>query len=344
MKKWVLLLPLCALLACAAPKAETPAPTEAPAAETPAASLEAARVIDKLEVVSRPNKLDYNAGEMFDPTGLVVNAIYSDGTVEENIPWEDPRTVLTAKMASVMVECSGKMLRLSVNVIVAGNGDEYDVSALKPVSDSPLDGKTFFWLGSSVTFGAESKQQSIADFFGRKYGVNTIKEAVSGTSLATYRDKSYVERLDKAIENGAAPSVDAFICQLSTNDTKFTDQRGMILPDVVTDPAAFDTATAAGAIEYIIARAKETWDCPVYFYTNPPTGDAAYASLVELLGQAAEKWGVTVIDLYGDAAFLDITEDERALYMADSIHPTKAGYSVWWLPKFEEALLPQSQN
>ena len=60
--------------------------------------------------------------------------------------------------------------------------------------------------------------------------------------------------------------------------------------------------------------------------------------MVKGLYQIAEKWNVTVIDLYSDEAFNDITEAERALYMSDPIHPTKAGYREWWLPKFEEAL------
>ena len=113
---------------------------------------------------------------------------------------------------------------------------------------------------------------------------------------------------------------------------------GQIFPDFITDSTAFDTATTFGAIEYIIARVRETWDCPIYFYTNPPTGNPAYGTMVKGLYQIAEKWNVTVIDLYSDEAFNDITEAERALYMSDPIHPTKAGYREWWLPKFEEAL------
>ena len=30
-----------------------------------------------------------------------------------------------------------------------------------------------------------------------------------------------------------------------------------------------------------------------------------------------------------------------ALYMADPIHPTKAGYLKWWTPKIEEGLYAQ---
>ena len=29
---------------------------------------------------------------------------------------------------------------------------------------------------------------------------------------------------------------------------------------------------------------------------------------------------------------------QRELYMADLIHPTKAGYREWWTPVFEKAL------
>ena len=46
-----------------------------------------------------------------------------------------------------------------------------------------------------------------------------------------------------------------------------------------------------------------------------------------------------MIDLFRDDAFNDITPEQYALYMADEIHPTRAGYRDWWLPRFEEALL-----
>jgi len=39
--------------------------------------------IAKLDVVSQPNKLDYNIGDRFDPTGMACKAIYSDGSEVE---------------------------------------------------------------------------------------------------------------------------------------------------------------------------------------------------------------------------------------------------------------------
>ena len=45
--------------------------------------------------------------------------------------------------------------------------------------------KTIIFLGSSVTYGAASGGVSFADVICRNYGYNMIKEAVSGTTLAS---------------------------------------------------------------------------------------------------------------------------------------------------------------
>ena len=182
----------------------------------------------------------------------------------------------------------------------------------------------------------------MADFFAKKWSCTSVKEAVSGTTLSTKAPNSYVERFEKYLQNAdRAEHLDGFICQLSTNDTRYPDDLGIIMPAFITGSNAFDTATTFGAMEYIIAKAKETWDCPVYFYTNPPYSNAVYPGMVDSLVKIAEKWDVKVIDLYHDEQFNQISDEQRALYMSDSVHPTKAGYREWWLPKFEEALIPE---
>ena len=60
--------------------------------------------------------------------------------------------------------------------------------------------------------------------------------------------------------------------------------------------------------------------------------------MVDLLLQIAEKWDVPVIDLWNDAAFNAVSEEKRALWMADPIHPTQAGYLEWWSPYMEATL------
>lgn len=212
-----------------------------------------------------------------------------------------------------------------------GNADRYAVSQVKPSGDETLKGKTVIFLGSSVTYGAASLGESFADDLSARLQCNVVKEAVSGTTLSTTSPNSYVTRLD----NIKTRQADLFICQLSTNDasqkkplSEVTDSERM---------EDFDTDTVAGAMEYIIAYAKDKWDCPVVFYTNPKYDSDEYAAMVELLYEIRDKWGIGVIDLWTELP--EITEVERALYMADAIHPTRAGYLEWWTPVMEKDII-----
>lgn len=322
------------LSACGAGAPPAPADTASPpGSEAPA--------VWKLTVAQPPERLDYEEGDSFDPAGVVIDAKLEDGTVVENVAYEgiivnEPltRTTLFAKFVY-----GGQTVEQKINVTLKGNREEYGVDCTQAVPDSPLAGKVLFWLGSSVTEGASSGGESMADFLAKKHGAVCIKEAVSGTTLADRSDSSYVSRFDRCLASEErVEQVDAFICQLSTNDKGAPEGFGAVTPEEVRDAAAFDTSTTFGAMEYIIARAREAWDCPIYFYTNPPMEDEHYGEMVDALEQLAEKWGVTVIDLYRDEAFNDLTEEERSLYLADRIHPTRAGYREWWLPKFELAL------
>ena len=347
MKKWIALgLSMLFLLGCAAPEAVAPPKTETQTVEvtsTETKTQDGPATVDKLQVVHNPDKMEYLSGEIFDPTGLIINAIMSDGTVRENVPFEveNGDTPISNRMASVNILCEGKKLMLSIKVAVAGNAEQYSVANTETVADSPVKGNVYYWLGSSVTFGASSEEESMVDFFAKKYDCTCIKEAVSGTTLNGANTASYVARFTRYLESEQRAShLDGFICQLSTNDTKNPDGFGIVMPDFITDSEAFDTNTTCGSIEYIIAKAHETWDCPVYFYINPRYKNPAYDTMVETMLRIAEKWDVKLIDLYHDEAFNAVSEEDYRLYMADPVHPTKAGYRDWWLPKFAEVILP----
>lgn len=213
-----------------------------------------------------------------------------------------------------------------------GNADAYDVSLVLPSRTSSLAGRTIVFLGSSVTVGALSMGQACADYLARKCGVLAYKEAVSGTTLCddAHDGSSYVERL------GTIPTsmhVDAFVCQLSTNDAWKGKPMG-----TVTSEGPYDTATVAGAMQHVVTYARETWRCPVVFYTGTYFESVEYAQMVELLMQVSELMDVLVIDLYHDEEMRAVNAEDYALYMHDPVHPTKAGYELWWTPKFEEAL------
>lgn len=210
---------------------------------------------------------------------------------------------------------------------MAGNADQYSVQNVEQLNDSPLEGMNICYLGSSVTYGASSLQESFVEFIAKRNGTTYVKEAISGTTLVTTGagGGSYVSRMKKFDKSA---KFDLFVCQLSTNDASQNKPLGSI--------DSTDTTTVCGAINTIIDYAKETWNCPVIFYTNAYYESESYSAMVAAVKEIATVKEIGVIDLYTDAAFNDITSEQRSLYMADKIHPTKAGYLEWWTPKMEQ--------
>ncbi len=213
-----------------------------------------------------------------------------------------------------------------------GNYGNYKLTETEE-SDSPINGKTIIFLGSSVTYGYGSLGTSFVDFLEKTDGIIPVKEAVSGTTLADIKDNSYISRLKRIDKTVAA---DAFVCQLSTNDATKNIPLGIISSDY--NPDSFDTSTVAGAIEYIIHYVKNTWSCPVLFYTQAKYDSENYAEMVNLLYKIQEKWDIIIIDLWNNDNINNITAEQKKLYLVDNIHPTKAGYKEWWLPEIQKSL------
>ena len=207
-----------------------------------------------------------------------------------------------------------------------GNAIEYDINNVSLAEPGILTGKRILFLGSSVTFGTASGGVSFADYIAKRNGCECLKEAVGGTTLVSGK-YSYFRRLKQVDKNR---SFDFFVCQLSTNDAATQKPLGT--------SADRTDDTVLGAINAIVSYVRETWGCPIVFYTNTYFESDAYAAMVNGLKELAEKEDFGVIDLYTDEAFNTISDEQRKLFMFDSIHPTMAGYLVWWTPKMEEYL------
>lgn len=229
-------------------------------------------------------------------------------------------------------------------LLLAGNRAEFAPHLRRP---SALAGVRAYVLGSSVAFGSAARGLSFADDLADTYGVIVTKEAVPGTTLSTAHPNSYVERLERLPD--AAP--DVLIVQLSTNDAA--------RPDVTLgQPHDIEPVTASGALATIVARGRERWGAglPILVFTGSrfsPKHPARrrYEDLVALARALADREGVALLDLYhatlrlpdGEAAALasftnDVPAAQRRLFLADDIHPTRAGYRDWWTPAFVEAL------
>lgn len=228
----------------------------------------------------------------------------------------------------------------------AGNAPEFCANRIIRREDSPLAGKTIYWLGSSVTEGSASLSEAVPEMLAQLTGCTCAKEALPGTTFFTDEtdegQMSYVKRLQLTKKLDKTAKIDAFICQISTNDAMRPDLFGEILQGDGTD---FDLSTTLGGVEFIISYVNETWHCPIFFYSGSWFNSDNYAREVEAVKKIAEKWNargvkVGVIDLFNDQAFNALVdEDLHAIMMSDSIHPKKAGYALWWTPYFEQYLL-----
>ena len=180
-----------------------------------------------------------------------------------------------------------------------------------------LRNKTVLFLGSSVTYGSASGGVSFVDVLGERYGINCIKEAVSGTTLVDINEKSYVSRL-KAVDTGLRP--DLFVCQLSTNDAK----------------KKLDIAQIEEAICFVLDYVRRVFGCPAVFYTGTYFEDEVYSKMIGILYKLKERYDFHILDLYHDKDMLSVSDEDYQRYMKDKIHPTLTGYTEWWTPKFKE--------
>ena len=178
-----------------------------------------------------------------------------------------------------------------------------------------LNGKTVLFLGSSVTCGSAAGGISFAEIMEERCGIRSIKEAVSGTTLADIDGRSYVSRL-KTVDKST--HVDLFICQLSTNDA--TKQ---IEPQKIEE-----------AICFIVEYVRDVFGCPIVFYTGTYYESEAYGQMVQLLYRLQARYGFSILDLYNDEDMRAVSREDYRRYMRDPIHPTVLGYREWWTPKF----------
>lgn len=188
------------------------------------------------------------------------------------------------------------------------------------------------FLGSSVTYGDDG--YSMCEYIRETTGYDVVKWAVSGTTLADISDESYVSRLQQQIDT--QDNCDCFVCQLSTNDASNDIPLGKIGDTkLISD---FDVLTVTGAIEYIITRVREKWNCPVVFYTGTYMEKKNYPEMVDALLKLKEKWHFEIIDLWNDPQMRAVNPEDYKLYMNNPTHPSKLGYQKWWGPKFVEGL------
>ena len=200
-----------------------------------------------------------------------------------------------------------------------GNDEIFDLQNVKEIKESPIKNRMIAYLGSSVTYGYKSEGVSFVEYISKRNSSYYIKEAVSGTTLVDNSEISYYSRLKKIDKN---KKIDLFICQFSTNDAYMK----------------YEVKDIMVALSNIVSYIKSTWGCSVIVYTSPYFFSPYYEIMVNELKKEQTKLGIYLIDMYSDEGFNKIDDNEKDLYMADPVHPTKAGYLLWLTPYMEKEI------
>ena len=83
--------------------------------------------IDHISIVKEPDKLNYIEGQVFDPAGMIIEATYNDGTVEEITDYIYLVRPLTKEDTKITISCDGNNAEQEINVYkkaIAGSDDD----------------------------------------------------------------------------------------------------------------------------------------------------------------------------------------------------------------------------
>lgn len=252
--------------------------------------------------------------------GSVVELFDGDALIAARVFGKDGKAVTTigstAKDGFILVgwsELKGVEPTIADSAVTAAPAVLYGSWTRQPL---------YYFLGSSVTYGSATGGRSFVEEIAALYPIAYDKQAISGTTLVDNGANSYVQRLVSRFDPTVAP--DRLIVQLSTNDASQNQPLGTVSDSK--SSADFDKTTVIGAMEFIIAYAKETWDCPVAFYTNPYYNNATYEKMIDALYELQEKWDIMIFDFYYYVDMEELPAATLSSYMADSIHPNATGY------------------
>lgn len=209
-----------------------------------------------------------------------------------------------------------------------------------------LSGKRLLSFGDSIMYGMGNGGEGISDMIAGKYGMTAADYSVSGATFGVYDDRSHIpDQVRQAINE--QKTADVILINGGTNDAVLCSQGAMSAGFL---PGMFDEDTFSGGMETSLALIGQYWRGVPLIYVRAHDMALCADAVERLFGEhavtIADKWSVSVADVYSDTAFNAADELIRNKYTyyneqrgrADSIHPTALGYAKYYLPLITEKL------
>lgn len=213
-----------------------------------------------------------------------------------------------------------------------GNDAKYNPETLEQ-RNTVLSSKRILWLGSSFSASTGSAGITLCDYLAQINDAEIINESLEHSYLSSTMQNSAVKRIRSSL--ALVSHADCLVIEVSPIDAQLT--HGDISDSQ--DRFTFKLKTTIGALEYLIAYAKELWNPTIILFTLPYCSDPSYEQLITKVHQVSDKWNVHLIDMYHDRELENPDPVKRSLYMTDMNHPTKAGLLNWIVPYMQNQLV-----
>lgn len=195
------------------------------------------KILEKIEITANPNKMEYLVGEVFDKTGMIVTATYSDSSQETITEYEyAPTGPLTANDNIITITYQGKMAILTITVREKTlEGIEITT---KPNKVEYEEGETFDKTGMVVTaIYSDESQETITEYTYAPVGsltkndtkiTITYKGKTATLNIIVNEAKPTEKTLEK-IEISSQPN------KLIYNEGEKFDPSGMVVKAIYSD-------------------------------------------------------------------------------------------------------------
>lgn len=125
------------------------------------------KVLESIAVTTPPDKTSYDAGELFDPTGMVVTATYEGGETEPITDYSYPTEPLVAGQTSVAISYGGKNTSVTITVVAPKGSTVDNPFSVAEVIEACKDLGNNEWLENRVY--VQGKVKGFAPSSSNKY-------------------------------------------------------------------------------------------------------------------------------------------------------------------------------
>lgn len=286
------------------------------------------KLLSSISVKTAPTKTSYEAGENFDPTGLVITKTFSDNTTVD-IPYAgntgdfafDPTTstVLTTDNTSVTITYSGKTCCQAITVSAAKTLSSISISGY---TTSFVEGDTFSFGGTVTAHYSDSSTADVtssATFSG--YNMTTVGNQTVTVSY-TYRGATKTQTYGLAISIGTLSTISvsgmttnyiknhAFSFDGTCTATFANGYQKVVTPTSVTSP---DMSTAGDKT------------ITVSFTYNGNTRTATYEITVSSSRVVIEETTITGYSVIGTVTY---PSNKQTISPSSSVSVSTSGYTT----------------